>query len=86
MQRGRDLASLLAGKGTAEASGTSAAGLIGASGTSAAGNYLANALGKTDFSKYFQSAPGTGAMAPQSFLNPSGYSNVLPGGVGAFPY
>jgi hypothetical protein len=78
MQRGRDLASLLAGKGTAEASGTSAAGLIGASGTSAAGNYLANALGKTDFSQMF----GQQQMPKVPGMTSPGYSSYLPGAFG----
>ena len=57
MQRGRDILGARTGQGTATASGTAAGGLYGAAGMNAAGNYLANALGKTDFSQYFKTAP-----------------------------
>ena len=57
MQRGRDILGARTGQGTATASGTAAGGLYNAAGMNAAGNYLANALGKTDFSQFFKTAP-----------------------------
>lgn len=69
--RGQQILGARTGQGTALASGTAAGGLYNAAGMAGAGNYLANFLGKTDFSKYFQPTPGTGA---------------IPGGVGAYPY
>ena len=57
--RGNPILGARSGQGTAAASGTAAGGLFQAAGMNNAANYLANAAGKTDFSKLFQTAPTT---------------------------
>jgi hypothetical protein len=83
--RGQQLLGARTGQGTALASGTAAGGLYSAAGTSAAGNYLANALGKTDFSQMFgqQQMPKVPGMTAPGF---SPYSSTDFLGLGAVPY
>lgn len=92
----------LASLGQNAAAGTGNAAMnqaaASASGTVGAANAVSGALGnlgnyamlssllKPNASAYAQPAAASGALASYSVANPMGYSSVLPGGVGAFPY
>lgn len=77
--RGGQILGARTGQGTAQASGTAAAGLYNAAGMSGAGNYLANALGKTDFSQMFNSQSASPYMMPG--MSPSSITGRYPGPV-----
>lgn len=57
--RGRDILGARTGQGTAQGSGTAMGGLLTGAGIAGAGNVLANFMGKTDFSKMFNTGTPT---------------------------
>lgn len=79
--RGQQILGARTGQGTALASGTAAGGLYDAAGTAGAANYLANALGRTDFSKYFGGTqpsnvyPGSNPYSSSMMNAPGFYGN-----------
>ena len=71
--RGRDILGARTGQGTALASGAAASGLYTAAGMTGAGNYLGNMLGRTDFSKMFNTGAPGGTNFTQPAQPPPGY-------------